>query len=162
MGHAVLKYMNRILILILMMACSMFSLAYAEIETKYIKTSEYEGVIFPSEYNLTYINGDLAQAVRWGPDEENISEAEKLSAQYAQTEGVCPGKVLKNYKRQYFGFINQKNEKIVWINYFISSAEFGYWKKDVVFVNDGGCNFFNVEVNLTTKNIFNFSVNGAG
>ena len=66
---------------------------------------------------------------------------------------------LPRYKRQYVAVINSKGEKEIWINCFCTN--FGIdWRHTIVNVDDGGNCFFNVRVNLTTKQYFNFMVNG--
>lgn len=68
---------------------------------------------------------------------------------------------LKNYKRQYFPYINEWGEKLVWINCFCKSDfNFNDWKKEIVIVADGGSCFFNVTINLTKKKYEQFSTNG--
>ncbi len=66
---------------------------------------------------------------------------------------------LDKYKRQYVTVINEKNEKIVWINCFC-----GNWtknsRKQIFAVEDGGNCYFNLKINLTTKKIYDFIVNG--
>lgn len=66
---------------------------------------------------------------------------------------------LKRYKRQYVASINSKGEKVVWVNCFCDAWDFN-WKKNLIFVNDGGNCFFNLKINLTTEAYFDFSVNG--
>lgn len=66
---------------------------------------------------------------------------------------------LENYKRQYIPVVNDKNEKIVWVNCF-----YGDWtenrKTNIVVVCDGGNRYFNLKINLTTKKCYDFRVNG--
>lgn len=54
---------------------------------------------------------------------------------------------LATYKRQYIPYISAKGDKIVWINCFCEN--FPSWREKVVYVQDGGSYFFNVEINLT-------------
>ncbi len=55
---------------------------------------------------------------------------------------------------------NVKGEKEVWVNCFCSVQYMDYWKKQVVFVKDGGNCFFNVKINITKKSFSDFEVNG--
>jgi hypothetical protein len=66
---------------------------------------------------------------------------------------------LKRYKRQYIAVINSKGEKEVWINCFCSAWS-GNWKAQQIQVEDGGNCFFNLKINLKTRNYYDFSVNG--
>lgn len=66
---------------------------------------------------------------------------------------------LPEYKRQFVSFINDKNEKIVWVNCFVGDY-FENWREALVTVDDGGNSFFNVKINLTKKIYYDFRVNG--
>lgn len=68
---------------------------------------------------------------------------------------------LKNYNRQYIPAINEKGEKEIWINFFCDSTkEHPYWKKEVVFVLDGGNCYFNIVINLSKNTFYKHYVNG--
>src|SRR5688572_21668365 len=66
---------------------------------------------------------------------------------------------LSKYKRQYVPVLNAKGEKEVWINCFCNTWN-SDWKKNVIFVHDGGNCYFNVKVNLTTGKYYELIVNG--
>jgi len=75
------------------------------------------------------------------------------------------GKLLKfnnaDYYRQYVGFIDNKGNKIIFINAVCK----GYGQKsdltkNWIFVLDGGSCFYQIKVDLTNKKCFDFSVNG--
>ncbi|WP_303917913.1 hypothetical protein [Draconibacterium sediminis] len=66
---------------------------------------------------------------------------------------------LDRYKRQYMPIINNQGEKIVWINFFCDSFDIE-WKKEIVFVKDGGNCYFQLKVNIDKDNYFDFWVNG--
>jgi hypothetical protein len=67
---------------------------------------------------------------------------------------------LRKYYRQYIVTKNKKGEKEVWVNCFCTIQNMDYWKKQVVFVMDGGNCFFNVKINLSRKSYSDFEVNG--
>jgi hypothetical protein len=67
---------------------------------------------------------------------------------------------LKMYYRQYIVVKNLKGEKEVWVNCFCTVQNMDYWKKQVVFVDDGGNCFFNVRINLSKRTFTDFIVNG--
>lgn len=122
------------------------------------KTDGFEGVIFPASY---YVSDNICGAEvqgRWDPTEEDVRAAEKIIKSYIKKAAPDVYRKLSRYKRQYVGYINKKEEKIIWINCFISGEE--DWDKDLIFVMDGGNDFFNVKVNLNTKQAFGFFVNG--
>jgi hypothetical protein len=66
---------------------------------------------------------------------------------------------LKRYKRQYIAVINENNEKEVWVNCFCNNLGIN-WKKNLVFVLDGGNCFFNLKINLTKEICYDLMVNG--
>lgn len=66
---------------------------------------------------------------------------------------------LERYKRQYIAMLNEKGEKVVWINCVCGSSN-DSWKKSIIMVLDGGNCYFNLKINLTTKEYFEFMVNG--
>jgi len=73
-----------------------------------------------------------------------------------------PGDVinLKRYYRQYIVFQDAKGEKEVWVNCFCTVPTSPEWRKEIVYVNDGGSCYFNVRINLTKKTFNDFQVNG--
>ncbi len=66
---------------------------------------------------------------------------------------------LTRYKRQYVAVINSKGEKEVWVNCFCGAGNQN-WKKNLIFVRDGGNCYFNLKINLTTEKHYELSVNG--
>jgi len=65
---------------------------------------------------------------------------------------------LTGYRRQYVPVINDKNEKIVWVNYFCSTLQFTEkWKKEPIMMNiDGSTCLFNLTINLTKSEYYDF------
>ena len=66
---------------------------------------------------------------------------------------------LPRYKRQYVAILNSKGEKEVWVNCFCDTWN-SDWKKDLIYVNDGGNCYFNLKINLTTGQYYELMVNG--
>lgn len=66
---------------------------------------------------------------------------------------------LTRYKRQYIFVINNKGEKLVWVNCFCDSLSMD-WKKQIIDVEDGGICFFRLKINLSKMNYYDFIVNG--
>jgi hypothetical protein len=76
----------------------------------------------------------------------------------------CTNKIgshLSQYKRQYVPSINDKGEKVVWVNCFCSKWDRN-WKKELIRVEDGGSCYFNVTINLVTGKYDDLRVNGVG
>jgi hypothetical protein len=69
---------------------------------------------------------------------------------------------LLNYKRQYVCGVDAKGDKIIWVNCFCNDCKecSSYWKKQLVFVMDGGACYFNLKINLTKKIRYDVMVNG--
>jgi hypothetical protein len=66
---------------------------------------------------------------------------------------------LARYKRQYVATTNSKGEKEVWVNCFCDTWDTD-WRKNLIFVDDGGNCYFNLKINLTTGTYYELMVNG--
>ena len=68
---------------------------------------------------------------------------------------------LKKYKRQYVGHITNEGEIIIWIN-FLRNREIHKERlsSDIITVYDGGAYYWNIYINITTKEISYMYVNG--
>jgi hypothetical protein len=71
-------------------------------------------------------------------------------------------KKQSEYYKQCISIVNEKNEKIVWINCISKKDQFlgNHWKCEILEVNDGGDFFFEMKVNLSKGTIIDFYVNG--
>lgn len=58
---------------------------------------------------------------------------------------------LGEFKRQYVPIINNKEQKEVFINFFCDDSDEEYWRTELILVEDGGNCYYNLKVNLTTK-----------
>jgi hypothetical protein len=65
----------------------------------------------------------------------------------------------KDYKKQLIAVTNSKGEKEIWVNCFCDDWDKS-WKREILVVHDGGPCYFNFKINLTTKKIYDFGVNG--
>ena len=76
----------------------------------------------------------------------------------------CPAihKKLKKYKRQYFGYIDENNNKIIWVNFIWHKKTDDDWENELQITLDNCSYFWNVKVNLTSKKVFDLIVNGLG
>lgn len=93
---------------------------------------------------------------------------EKLNKEYEKDKKIHPEVKLDlniylidltRYKRQYIEVINTKGQKEVWVNCFCNTRKRN-WKKDIIFVNDGGNCYFKLKINLSTGQYYDFIVNG--
>ena len=147
-----------------------------------IKTNRYEGVIFSKDYIDLLNNFEN----RYTPTINEIDSAEiilrkgikGINKNRPNQIGNCPviQRKLRKYKRQYFGYIDNNGDKIIFINCFWDKDGFsGFldrvlykepvddkWKTEEKFVLDGCSYFWSIKVNLTKKILFEFGVNGIG
>ena len=65
----------------------------------------------------------------------------------------------KKYKKQLVPVVNSKGEKEVWVNCFCDDWEKA-WRNQIVMVQDGGPCYFSFKLNLTTKKVYDLTVNG--
>ena len=132
---------------------------------EHFKTKQFEVAIFPeSSY-------EIMPGKRFTPTKEEIFEAEKalkskLKEANRNLENQYNSPIihrnLKKYKRQYFGFINDKGEKILYINsLWKKNEEETKWLQQIIMVSDGGSHYWNIEYNLETDELINLSVNGS-
>jgi hypothetical protein len=66
---------------------------------------------------------------------------------------------LSLYYRQFVPVINSKGQKEVWVNCIGTKPE-SYWRNGIQIIYDGGNYYFNVKINLSTGEFYQFEVNG--
>ena len=88
--------------------------------------------------------------------ETDKSFKERGESKYAHMYKI---KKLKNYKIQFVPYLNEQGEKEVWINGFCSGSN-SNWKKEIVWVMDGGNCYFQIRLNLTTGTCIEIGTNG--
>jgi hypothetical protein len=144
-------------------------------EVSYIKDKCYEGYVFPKE---NIIDADwmpfFNMKERFTPTVDDIIKAENILME--QLRGInektlmnqgkgCPivHKKINRYKRQYFGYINNEGEKIIWINFIWDKKEdtLKLWDKKVITVLDGCSYFWNIKVDISKGKLFDLIVNGS-
>lgn len=139
-------------------------LIHAQNVAEHFKTKQFEVAIFPESSN------ELMQQNRFTPTKEEIIKAEnalKSKLKFInnplmnQSRSPIIHKNLKKYKRQYFGYINAKGEKILYINSLWSkSNRENYWLQQIMMVSDGGSYYWNIEYNLESEELENLEING--
>lgn len=143
---------------------------FAQKEALFCKGKGYKGYVFDTSYLvLKSIKEQQSKAVL-SYDEIKMAEdilKNKLAAFDAEKinqSAGCPdiNRKLRKYCRQYFGFINTKGEKVVWINMFWNRDFNDKAKYELISVNDGCSYYWNIEVNITTQTLSNLKVNGKG
>ena len=133
----------------------------------HVKGKGYDGYIFNKDYDIFGTIED--QQSRYTPtiaDIQNVERILKDSINYIRANQVicykCPviHKNLRKYKRQYVGYLNQKDEVIIWINFLKDHEESSELAEEVVFMLDGGSYYWSIYINLNKKELFNMKVNG--
>ncbi len=151
-------------ILLLYMTVLFCLLAYSQ-EPTFVKGDKYEGYIFDKEH-FVFLSIDNQQG-RYTPSEDNIEQCEDILKRnlgnYMINNQISPSsipiyRILPHYKRQYVGFITKDNEIVIWINFLRYS--YTDLSKDIIWVKDGGSNFWSIFINLTKKELYNMEVNG--
>lgn len=128
----------------------------------------YEGYIFPKDFPIW---GFSPEANRYTPNEKDIEKVESiirsnikiictklLHKQY----GNCRAKkFLRKYIRQYVGYVTEDKQIIIKV-YFSKKGimDIQEFKNDIISVQDGGVNYWNGLINITTMSLFDLSANG--
>lgn len=132
----------------------------------FYKSNGIEGVIFPAQKGYELIKFSY---MRFTPVLDDIQIAEKILSNQIEyinkkrNKAASPNSILiynklKNYKRQYFGYID-KGYRIIIINFLKSSILKGdSWKKGIIAVEDGGEDFWNIKANLFKKSLFDLKI----
>ena len=125
------------------------------LKTENIKSAEL------TQSELIEIEEILKIAIIENNEEQKIGliEHNKKYPKYQQTETGFELK-LDGYKRQYVPIINEKGEKEVWINFFCDDFGTDNWKTEIVLVEDGGNCYYNIKINLKTKEHSELGING--
>lgn len=157
--------MKNVLFIGFLLTCS---LMYSQ-SPVYIKGKGYDGYIFPKEYSIW---GFPPEKGRYTPSIEDIAQVEKvlkdsISSDYVKLNQAAyrkppiNKKTLKKYVRQYVGYLTDDNDVIISINLFKKgSVENQDPSLDIISVQDGGCNFWSIRINITTKELSSMRVNG--
>jgi hypothetical protein len=161
--HRIFVFLSCMLVLRLVIACSS--------PAQNLQGEQW--VIFPaeqaSEQDLgDWLVGNGQTAEYWTPSEEDVLALEDGLGSFLQQTNSDRfdlqkepiWKRLDEYNRQYIGIILD-GKKIIYANYFCNSVEMD-WRKDYLFVMDGGDCFFHFEYDTDSKEFFGLQVNGNG
>ncbi|PUV22500.1 hypothetical protein [Sphingobacterium athyrii] len=155
---------NRLLIILFLIS----HYAYSQKAT-FVIGKNYEGVIFPKEHPIW---GFPPESGRYTPSEEDITRAEKILQDSIGTDYIAENqrqykkltinkKTLRKYIRQYLGYLTSEGNVIIRV-YLYRGIEMDDEKlsKDIIEIQDGGSNYWNIDINLSTKELSGMSVNG--
>jgi hypothetical protein len=112
----------------------------------------------------TWFMGNGQTMEYWTPVEDDVLTLENGLAVYLQNNpdrfygGTPVWERLDEYNRQYIGIILD-GKKIIYANYFCDNVETD-WRKDFVFVMDGGDCFFQFKYDVDSAEFFDLQVNG--
>lgn len=144
-----------------------------------IKKGKIESVIFSKEADCFLCNLGVD---RFSPSIEEINNGEEILAMhikaannpmYNQGNG-CPiiHHNLKHYRRQYYGYIDNKGNKLLsvnllWAQYSLLDRLKGYhkddsdnWKRERIIILDGCTYYWAIDINLSQQKLQNLSING--
>lgn len=135
----------------------------------YIEGRDFKGYIFSKEHYVFMTIENQRERFTPTTDEIRIIEnrlKKKIKCENKNKENQyenCPiiHKKLNNYTRQYVGFINNKSEKIIWINCIWSKNVNNEILKKEIFLTSDGCSYYwNIKINLKTEELFDLEING--
>ncbi|PWG78245.1 hypothetical protein [Pararcticibacter amylolyticus] len=162
----------KFLIVSVLIACLLVSCVQSKLFDGCIREKKIEGYIFPKEYRSSLVHFDDVKE-RYTPIKEDVLRVEQLIKEQLvfinkpliNQGGNCPviHKNLSKYARQYIGYFDQNNDKIIWVNFFIrrEKDQLSKLNKDLIFVLDGCSNYWNVKVNLNKGKLYDLRINGS-
>ena len=137
--------------------------------SEFIKGKDYEGYIFSKEHSIW---GFPPEKNLYTPSLEDIAQAEKIlkdnigteyikSSQKAYCKPPINKNTLKKYVRQYVGYSTEDGKIVIHI-YLNRGVEMDKDKllEDIISVLGGGSNHWSIRINLSTKELSDFQVNG--
>jgi hypothetical protein len=97
-------------------------------------------------------------------------EIEKLDHNYPRDYGPRVDRHLNVYFRQYVGYINNKGQKVIYVNSHwnriylptLFDSDRTHFDSNYQLVLDGGCYHWEAEVNLDEKKLVSFGIHGVG
>ncbi|MBE9582917.1 hypothetical protein IM792_00510 [Mucilaginibacter sp. JRF] len=143
----------------------------------YVIGDGFEGVIFDGTFKS---GSKFNNFTRFTPKGKDVLSAENILKNFIydkkklnNSDDQFIRNNLQKYLRQYTGYINEKGEKVIHINalwkesvLYFEQPIAGYktikWTEAYSYVNDGGHHYWQVKVNLSTGEVFNYWVNGIG
>ena len=135
-----------------------------------VKGPDFDGSIFDKDYEMVFLFHD--QKSRITLYDKDINKAEAIIRRNIkianrlkpyQFNGLpVIDENLERYNRQYVGYTNSKNEKIVWVNFVWNTFYQKELPNEVIRKFDGCSYFWNIKVNLSTSELFDLDVNFCG
>jgi len=137
----------------------------------FVKGKGFKGYIFSEDVEMYVYFKE--KPGRFTPTRAEVILCEKLLKEQLRNikqskAAQCAGCLvihenLQRYMRQYVGYINEKGEKILWINMLWDESSYlEDVDKRIIMVDDGGNYYWNVKVNLKSAKIYDLQINGHG
>ncbi|MDR2854017.1 MAG: hypothetical protein LBV31_01785 [Prevotellaceae bacterium] len=145
-----------------------------------IKNHKIEGVIFLKNADCFLCLGNKK---RFSPTLTDIQKAETILKQNIKKENNplinqgdnCPviHKNLANYRRQYFGYVDENGNKIIYITFYWNKYTIldrlkeyekvanDTWKTEKSMVLDGCSHYWEININLDKQELFGLGINGS-
>lgn len=132
-----------------------------------IETADFTGVMFGKDSTKLTAEDSYVNLTA-----EEIVKAEKVFRRClykdrmdADSMAIDPRMIQEptEYYRQYEGFVDEKGQKNIGIQFFTKSFAQGHgsdWKTRRIAVEDGGNSFFSIVINIETEECYFFMVNG--
>lgn len=138
-------------------------------------TKKFKAVIFPDSYKSVWLYLDSFK--RFTPNRLEVTQTEEtLQHQIRRIVKSNNRKIssfeikdrkrvyryFKHYKRQYFGYLNSKGERILLIHAYLGRKRLGPNDCDTEYflIFDGGASVWDIEFNLETRTFSGFGTNG--
>ena len=145
-----------------------------------IETDSFSGVVFSENaspnhdvftFSMLLRPKEKDKVIPFTPSLDDIVVAERILKRCVEVDKIGADSLaiqevneLPTYTRQYFGGVNEKGQKLIWINCFSKESGFDHndWKTEIVEVQDGGDWYFNVVANISTDECYRFFRNSIG
>ena len=120
------------------------------------------GTIFTENYHYIFFE----DFKRFTPSFQEITELEKHLKNYPKIKSV---KRLSKYYRQYVGYYNSLNERVILVNFLwkkdgraidMEGNEIEPWKEEWSEVFDGGNQYWKIKYNPDSKKFYDMIING--
>ena len=123
------------------------------------QTEDFDVAIFPASFN--YQHGMIKENRRFTPSKQDIDKAENslknnlkdFTLHYREDSTLY--KNLNGYKRQYLGYIDSNEHRILYINNFGKQSEdSSTWLIEILFIWDQGTNYWRINYDLNSGKFF--------
>lgn len=160
---------NALLLLMIVLFSSCKSTPFIEIkenENAYlIRNNNSIGEVFNENFESNAIENSLK---RFTPTIEEVNLAEHILRlglkKLKSKDGRFISRNLKDYKRQYLGYINSDGDKMLHISFYLDKnskkQDNRFWKEEYKMILDGGISYWIMKINLNTNKLENIAING--